>query len=210
MARLIKSRAIKGFIVSNKVLFVVGYICIIIGIVVGVCIGVSGESAVIFSSSTVTLEELITGEYSSVDLVNGQAFTYFSSFFKILLPIFIIFVFSLNKFTGVLDFIYLMYQGLLLGLSATGVIQENGLTGALNTLIFISPVNLINLTIINYASALFIKRREYAQKFHKNFVESTSYYTSEIIGLIIGVIISSFLYGVVYPTILKSMIIINY
>jgi len=34
MARLIKSRAIKGFIVSNKVLFVVGYICIIIGIVV--------------------------------------------------------------------------------------------------------------------------------------------------------------------------------
>ncbi len=203
MARLIKSRAIKGFIVSNKVLFVVGYICIIIGIVVGVCIGVSGESAVIFSSSTVTIEELITGEYSSVSL-------FFSSFFKILLPIFIIFVFSLNKFTGVLDFIYLMYQGLLLGLSATGVIQENGLTGALNTLIFISPVNLINLTIINYASALFIKRREYAQKFHKNFVESTSYYTSEIIGLIIGVIISSFLYGVVYPTILKSMIIINY
>lgn len=203
MARLIKSRAIKGFIVSNKVLFVVGYICIIIGIVVGVCIGVSGESAVIFSSSTVTLEELITGEYSSVGL-------FFSSFFKILLPIFIIFVFSLNKFTSVLDFIYLMYQGLLLGLSATGVIQENGLTGALNTLIFISPVNLINLTIINYASALFIKRREYAQKFHKNFVESTSYYISEIIGLIIGVIISSFLYGVVYPTILKSMIIINY
>lgn len=203
MARLIKSRVIKGFIVSNKVLFVVGYICIIIGIVVGVCIGVSGESAVIFSSSTVTLEELITGEYSSVGL-------FFSSFFKILLPIFIIFVFSLNKFTSVLDFIYLMYQGLLLGLSATGVIQENGLTGALNTLIFISPVNLINLTIINYASALFIKRREYAQKFHKNFVESTSYYISEIIGLIIGVIISSFLYGVVYPTILKSMIIINY
>ena len=109
-----------------------------------------------------------------------------------------------------MNFVYLMYQGLLLGLSATGVIQENGLTGALNALIFISPVNLINLTIINYASALFIKRREYAQKFHKNFAESTSYYISELIGLIVGVSISSFLYGVIYPTILKSMIIINY
>ena len=202
MARMLNAKTIKGFILSNKTQIVVGYVCIVVGIIVGVCIAISGEDAVVFSSSTVTLQELITGEYSSVSL-------FFSSFFKLLLPIVIIFLFSLSKFTSFLDFIYLMYQGLLLGISATVVIQENGLTGALNALIFISPVNLINLTIINYASALFIKRREYAKKFHKTFLESVSVYIKESVWLIVLVAVSSFLYGVVYPTILKSMIIVN-
>lgn len=203
MANILKPKVVKGFVVSNKLQFIVGFMLIILGIIIGVVIQVPSEDTIIFASSTVSLEDLIVGDASAGSL-------FFANFLKLILPIIIIFLFSLNKFTGFLNYIYLLYQGMLLGISVTSVIIDNGFTGALNSLVFIAPVNLINLTIITYASALFLKRREYAKKFRKSFGQSFGFYLGETIWLFLGVIISSIIYGVIYPIILRSMIIVNY
>ena len=203
MATIFKPKAIKGFIASSKLQFSIGFICVVIGIIIGIVIHISGDYTAIFSSSTVSLNALIIGEYSSIGL-------FFSSFFKLLLPILIIFIFSLNKFSSILNFVYLAYQGLLLGGSLASVVIDYGITGTLNAIIFIAPVNLINLTILTYASALFIKRREYSKKFRKSILQGVAYYLSEHIGLLLGVIVSCVIYGVIYPILLRSMIIVNY
>ena len=99
---------------------------------------------------------------------------------------------------------------MLLGGSLASVIIDYGITGTLNAIIFIAPVNLINLTILTYASALFIKRREYSKKFRKSLPQGVAYYLSEHIGLLLGIIVSCVIYGVIYPILLRSMIIVNY
>lgn len=203
MANILKPKVVKGFVVSNKLQFIIGFIFILLGIIVGVVIQVPNEDTTIFASSTVSLEDLIVGDASAGSL-------FFSNFIKLMLPIIIIFMFSLNKYTGFLNYLYLLYQGMLLGISVTSVIIDNGFTGALNSLVFIAPVNLINLTIITYASALFTKRREYSKKFRKSFGQSFGFYLGETIWLLIGTLVSSVIYGVIYPIILRSMIIVNY
>lgn len=204
MISLFRPRDVKGFILSNKGLFLISLLFIFIGIVVGVIIAIrSSDSLTIFASSTVSLTDLITGDYSAGSL-------FFSCFTKLLLAVVILFIFSLTKLTSLLNYVYLAYQGMLVSITATNLIYLNGVAGALNIILFTVPVNLINLLIIAYASSLFIKRREYAKEYNKKFFASFGIYLPQFIGLIIGMIVASTIYGVIYPILLRSIVVISY
>lgn len=201
---IFKPRDVKQFILSNKILFLVSLLFIFIGIVIGIIVEVTTtDTLTIFADSTASLAEIITGDYSASSL-------FFSCFKKIMLAVIILFVFSLTKFTSFLNYVYLAYQGMLVSMTATNLIYLNGITGALNVILFTLPVNLINLLLIAYASSLFIKRRELQKTYRKGFFQSFSTYSGQIIGLAVGVVISCTIYGVIYPLLLRSIVVISY
>lgn len=204
MISFFKPRDIKRFIVSNKLLFLVSLLFIFIGMVIGVVIEVgTSDTLTIFASSTVSLSDIITGDYSAWTL-------FFSCFKKLLLAVVILFVLSLTKWTSLLNYIYLAYQGMLVSMTATNLVYINGIAGALNVVLFTMPVNLINLLIIAYASSLFIKRREYQKTYNKPFKGSFSVYIRQFIGLAVVMVLASLVYGVIYPVLLRSIVVISY
>ncbi len=203
MFSIFKPRAVKQFIMSNKGLFLLSLFSVFLGMVIGVIICVHEEGGTILAVESASLEDIIVGDYSTGEL-------FFSSFKKIMLASIILFVFSLTKITSLLNYIYLAYQGMLVSMTATSLIYSNALAGVLNTLLFTAPVNLINMLIIAYASSLFIKRREYGKAYKKPFLTSFGAYSSQFIGLMFGIVISSLIYGVIYPLLLKSIVVISY
>ena len=203
MFSIFKPRAVKQFIVSNKGLFLLSLCFILLGMVVGVLICVKEQGSIIFASETVSLEDIIVGDYSAGEL-------FFSCFKKILISSIILFVFSLTKITSIFNYIYLAYQGMLVSMTATNLIFTNSIAGLLNVLLFTAPVNLINMLIIAYASSLFVKRREYQRVYKKPFIASFGVYSSQLVGLVVGIIVVSLIYGVVYPLLLKSIVVISY
>ncbi len=199
-----KPQDIKQFVITNKILFLISFLFIIIGIAIGVIVEIkTTDTLTIFASSTASLTDIITGDYSAGTL-------FLNCFKKVFLAVIILFVFSLTKFTSFLNYIYLAYQGMLVSATATNLIYLNGLTGALNVVLFTIPVNLINLIIIAYASSLFIKRREYQKTYNKAFLGSFSAYLGQFVGLIIGIVLASAIYGVIYPILLRSIVVISY
>ena len=201
---IFKPKDVKQFIVSNKILFLISFLFIFIGIIVGVIIEIkTTDTLTIFVSSTASLTEIITGDYSAGTL-------FFTCFKKVFLAVIILFVFSLTKFTSFLNYIYLAYQGMLVSATATNLVYLNGISGVLNVVLFTVPVNLINLIIIAYASSLFIKRREYQRAYNQSFIGSFSAYSGQIVGLIIGILLASTIYGVIYPILLRSIVVISY
>ena len=201
---IFKPKDIKEFVITNKILFLISFLFIFIGLVIGVVIEIkTTDTLTIFASSTASLTDIITGDYSAGTL-------FFSCFKKVFLATVILFVFSLTKITSFLNYIYLAYQGMLVSATATNLIYLNGLTGALNVVLFTVPVNLINLLIIAYASSLFIKRRDYQRSYNKTFLGSFSAYSGQLAGLLIGVVLASAIYGVFYPILLRSIVVISY
>lgn len=203
MFSIFKPRAVKQFIISNKGLFLLSFVFIMLGMIIGAIICINEQESTIFASATVSLEDIIVGDFSAGEL-------FFSCFKKILLASIILFVFSLTKITSIFNYIYLAYQGMLVAMTATNLILTNALAGLLNVLLFTAPVNLINMLIIAYASSLFIKRREYQKVYKKSFMASFSAYSSQVVGLIVGIVVVSLIYGVIYPLLLKSIVVISY
>lgn len=204
MISFFRPKDVKGFILSNKGLFLFSLLFILIGMIIGVVIAIrSSDSLTIFASSAVSLTDLIAGDYSAGAL-------FFSCFTKLLLAVVILFLFSLTKLTSILNYVYLAYQGMLVSITATNLIYINGVSGILNVVLFTLPVNVVNLMIIAYASSLFIKRREYSKEYNKKFFTSFGVYLHQFIGLIIGMLVASAIYGVIYPILLRSIVVISY
>lgn len=204
MGKLLKKKEVKNFILTNKMQIIVSFVLALVGVIVGVIIDIKSSSTISIGSSTkTTLIDLINGDYNTWGL-------FFYCFGKLFLSIMILFVFSLTAITSLLNYVYISYQGMLLGITVSGVMSEFGLAGTLNICLFIAPVNLINIAIIVFASSLFIKRREYQKKFKKNLSATINDFSSSFIFLFIITILSSFIYGIIYPLLLRSFIIVNY
>lgn len=197
------AKLLKKYIISNKKLYLLCFLVVMVGVLSGVYL-VLGEliDDVVYASSELSLSEIILGERGMVNL-------FFQNFWALLLPLVIIFVLSLNKYTKFLSFFYLSYQGLLLGASIASVIMESGVAGGLNTLFIIIPINLLNFFVLVSGLIINYKRQTIAKIQRLSLGYSLKVFASAYLGLVLGMILASLIYGIVYPLLLKSVIVVN-
>lgn len=197
-------KEIKSFVKANKLLFLVTIIFLALGIGIGVIIMLGEDASYdIFAKESIGLGEIISGEYSSFSLA-------LSCFFKCVLSCLIMLLFGLTKYTIYLNYVYIGYQGLLLGASCTSVVALNGVTGALNVFIFTLPVNLLNLIAICLMQVVLSLRLAYAKKFRAGKAKSFAVFGKRFLLVVILALISAVIYGFVYPLLLRSIVVINY
>ena len=99
---------LKNHIKKNKTVYIVLFLCFFIGIIIGFIISVSNISF---------LGLLSTKNKTFINFVNGSTsltLTFWNSFFQFLISVIIVFILSLNFYLNFFNFIFFIYQIILL------------------------------------------------------------------------------------------------
>ena len=134
---------IKKYIKANNRAYLTSVIIVICGMIMGVYFNLGGFiDDIIFSATDVSLSEIIVGEVGGVSL-------FFKNFWVLLISSLIIFLLFTNNYTKILAYVYLAYQGMLLGATITSVIGESALAGILNSFVIISKEIVIIIHLVS-------------------------------------------------------------
>ncbi len=187
------------------VYFLIAFI-MIVGVIFGFILAFSGNDYVdLLSSTDKNLFEYINGsaELSSI---------FFSRLLSLLLFMFIIFVTSLSVYTTTISIIIMGYQCLLLVLSCFAVIDLYGISGVINSLLLIIPINLINLLVMAFFCGTCVSRVMVAHKFKMKFGDSCKYinFYSPVVFSIIVTFVICLISSVILPLIIKSFILVSF
>lgn len=196
-------RSVKLYIKENLRTYAILIILCLMGAILGVYL-VGGEyiEDMLYTSVDLELSEIILGERGSLSLVvlNLKA---------IIVPFLIIFILYSNRYTAMLSYLYLGYQGILLGATVMSVINETGVAGGLNVIFIILPINLLNFFVIISFIVTCAKRLSIKTAKKLSFSQSVRAISGAIIGCLIGAIAVSLVYGFVYPLLLKTAIVVS-
>lgn len=178
--------AIKYHFIKNKKIYILFFVSILIGVVVGVFITLSTDwYSGILSSANKILLDYIKGNIS---------FAKESSKLIINILIFqvIIFVLNLNFYSGLASFVLIGYQGALLYLSIFSVIFNYGFLGILISLLMILPINFL-VFFCNIIYAVLCLERSYGAMNNKQvwsgFNDKTFWIKIGVV-MLVGVILS--------------------
>lgn len=197
-------KSLKSYIRANKKMYLLCLLIVFVGLALGVYLVLSENMEQdVYTTTSLSLGEIIVNDYSGVE-------AFFECFFHLLLPLCILFVLSLNKYSMILGHCYLGFQGLLLGASIASVIVSFGVAGCLNALFLMLPINLLNFCVIISGVTIFYRRRILANSQHIKFLPSLRLFLPKILYLVLGVVIVSIVYGFIYPLLLRSVIVANY
>lgn len=195
-------RQAKKFIISNSRLFLICTLVVLLGFALGAYL-VTSELAedIVYAFSIAEITDVIIGEYSFLGLVLSNLKT-------LIVPMLIIFLMLTNRFTGVLSFFYLGYQGLLLGASVVSVLSDFGIGGVLVVLFLLLPMNLANFMVLISWLIVNYKRMQVARTQRLKLLYSLRVFFKPIIGVVVAGIIASIIYGVLYPMLLRSAVVV--
>ena len=197
-------KSLKSYIRANKKMYLLCLLIVFVGLALGVYLVLSENMEQdVYTTTSLSLGEIIVNDYSGVE-------AFFECFFHLLLPLCILFVLSLNKYSMILGRCYLGFQGLLLGASIASAIMSFGVAGCLNALFLMLPINLLNFCVIISGVTIFYRRRILANSQHIKFLPSLRLFLPKILYLVLGVVIVSIVYGFIYPLLLRSVIVANY
>lgn len=194
---------IRKYIKANNRVYLLSLILVISGMIMGVYLNLGGMiDDIIFSATDISLSEIIVGEVGGFSL-------FFKNFWVLVISSVIIFLLFTNNYTKLLGFVYLGYQGLLLGATLTSVIGDGGLAGVLNSLVIILPVNAMNFFIL--ISVLVVSSRCLAVRRSQrlSFLYAIRIFFTKFLMCLVGAVVCSLVYGFIYPILLKTMIIVS-
>ena len=135
-------REIKSYLEKNKSIYLVLLLCFFAGLIVGIIIAVSKTSYLgLLNIKDKNFVSLINGAYAPMTL-------FWKCFSKILILFIIIFLFSLNFYLNILNFVIVIYQSSLLFLSCLAIIQSYNFLGFLKVFLIVLPVNIILFILI--------------------------------------------------------------
>ena len=200
---LIPIKRIKNYLVSNKKLYILSLVVCIVGVILGVIL-VTGEyiDGEIYTIADYELSEIILGERGFFSL-------FFQNLWPLLLSMLIIFLLFTNRYTCVLSFFYLGYQGLLLGATMVSLIQDSGIAGVLNGLLLVLPLNLVNFFVVVSLIVTVYKRLAIARLQRLKFWQSVKLFIPQLLWILLGAVFVSFVYALVYPLLLRSVIVVS-
>lgn len=176
------------------------FLCLIVGLVVGMVL--------VFTSSHFV--GLLTGSNKSLyAFINGTA-DYFGLFWKrflsFLVPTILIFVVTLNYFLGFVGYLFITYQSALFVLSCSAVIKTYALSGFLNVLFIMIPINVIYFGVLFYLVVVCMKRAKLASRY-KSFAYGFDGVFFSKISICVGVLLFvSFFACIIYPIFLRNTI----
>jgi len=203
-SQILSLKPIKRFMALNKKLYLLAALAATFGLVLGLVLAFSGGmESVIYSSTGSGLYEIIINDYSAFGLLA-------ENLYRLLLPIIIIFLLSLSKYTSPLSYVYLGYQGCLLGASIVGLISSNGVMGVLNAIVMVLPINTLNFVVLISALVVFLKRLSLALSQRISLVHSLKIFMPKLVYVFVSALVVSMVYAFLYPLLLRSVIVINY
>ena len=194
---------IKYFFKENRKIFFGFLLFVLIGIVIGIFISVSTDSYL----SLLTTKEKLFFDYANGKIdYSKQVFNLIINFLTFQV---ITFLLNLNFYSGLLSYILIMYQSVLLFLSSTAIIINSGFSGVLNVLFLVLPVNFFVFFLNILFSVVCVSRSCKAKKV-KNF----SYYFDNkefwfiLLFLIIFSIVFAYLINLIYVVMLRKRVFI--
>lgn len=195
-------KSIKNFIVSNKRIYLVSSIVIILGVILGLYLVLSEAiESEVYTTTDLELSEIVLGERGFFSL-------FFDNLWTILLPLVLIFLLNLTRFTSPLMFFYLAFQGILLGASVTTLISDNFVAGLLNSVFVIIPINIVNFFVVVSWMVVSYKRLIIAKQQRLSFVYSVRVFSKNFFAVLLGSVFASLCYAIIYPLLLKSFVVI--
>lgn len=178
------------------------FVCLIIGIIIGIIVVSSSENYLnIMTSKNKLLYSYINGTVSISNL-------FWNQLYKFLLPLLLIILLGLNFYSSFISFVFITYQASILVLNGAAIISLYGLSGILNFLFIMLPVNLMYFAVMAYFIALIVNRARLAQKY-KDF--SFGFNRDLFFRLAIAfaiIILMCILTSLIYTLFLKSAIFI--
>ena len=194
---------LRTYIKANRREFLFVSVLVVVGMILGVYLNLGGFiDDIIFSATDLNLAEIIVGEVSGFTL-------FFKNLWALVLPACLIFLMFTNSYTKFLAYVYMGYQGLLLGASVTSVISESGIAGVLNSLIIILPINIMNLFVLMSVLVVSLRCQLMRRANHLKFTYSIKIFFTKFMLCLVGAIFSSFVYGFIYPLLLKTVVVVS-
>lgn len=195
-------KKIKSFVFSNKKLFLIIALVLALGICLGAFLvindSIEGE---IYTTSDISLSDIIMGETGFFGL-------FFKNLWTLFVPLIIIFVLFSNNYSYPLSFFYLAFQGLLFGVSVSTLVLDSAVAGILNIVFVVLPINLINFFVLSSWVVVCYKRLKVARLQKLSLVYTTRVFFGNFLFVIFGAIFSSVCYGLLYPLLLKSVVVV--
>ncbi len=192
---------LKHYFKLNSIWYVSFFITVIVGLLVGIIISLSSDSYLkILSSENKVLYNVINGT-----LTFGEQF--WKRLMSGILPLVIIFLLSLNYYSGLLSFVYICYQSSLLSMCSSALISVYGLSGVLNVVLLVLPLNLLYLCVIIFYTTTCLSRSYFAKRYKQfsyNFNDHC-FWIKILAGFFCILVLSLITAGVI-PMIIKSTI----
>lgn len=188
----------------NARLYLLLTIIVLFGVVLGIVLTARG----------VTQVNIFEGEDSAsiFDIVSGNTnpfALFFSYILRILLSMIILLFLTLVVYILPLSIIYIAYQGYILGVTISSLVILAGFSGAINTIFFLLPINLLSFTTLIIIEVAFINRLITKRQFRLNMFESYREISPSLLFGVVVMFVTAVLYSVVFPIVLKSMIFVS-
>lgn len=197
---------IKEHFKENSIRYVLIAFSCVIAIAFGLYFSISGFS----HSSLLTSADKNVFAYISGTAEYGSIFS--SRFWSLFLCVVLIFCFNIVRETAFLNYVYLGYQMCLIVLSSSAIISLYGVSGIVNVICFVVPINLVNFALLCFVSVISMRRasvqKAYKIGFFSSFKED-AYFKKFIVSVLLLFVFCA-IYSFVLPLILKSFVIINY
>ena len=156
-----------------------------------------------------------SGDKTLISYINGTAgytSVFLSRITNLLMCTGLIFVFNLIKQTAFLNYIFLGYQMCLVTLSVAAVMTLYSISGIVNAILFIFPINILNICLLSFFACICMQRAAEVKKYNLKFGEGFSNrrfwieFSLSLLALFVLCLICSF----IFPLLIKSFVIVSY
>lgn len=192
---------IKEYLKSNLSIYISFLIVFLIGIIFGIINSISSENFL----KVLTKDNKILYSFINGSVKIGSVFGKY--LWKLILPLILIFILGLNFYSSLFSYLIVGYQSSVLMMSIFAIITTYGLSGVLNVLFIIVPINLVYMLALIVFAAENLKRSYKAYKLKMTFSGFNEYeYILSLIFSILVVIVICFVGAIIIPLFLKNAI----
>ena len=197
---------IKSHFYDNVGRYIMFFICILAGILIGIVVCVTyGANSNILKSGDENLYNFVVGDVSF-----GSLFA--TKLWDVLLVFIILFLFNITYYTSFLSYIFIGYQAFLFSYSIMSILQIYGIKSLFSVLLFLTPMNILFFVSMVCAAVVLMKRAKVQLQeqvpFLKSFQEQNTWqnFMFTFVFALAIVCINAF----IVPLLSKSFIFIHY
>lgn len=199
----LSSYDVKLYIKKHSSLYTFYLIMFLVGVFFAVAISMSSnEYLKLLTKDNKILYSIINGTHSV-----GKLF--WKELKIMIMPTLLVFLTSLSFYTSFFSFLIIAYQGAILTLSIFALVSTYTLSGVLNSLFLVLPINLLYIFIlIIFASGCFKRSKEAKRVKKLSYGFKTNEFLYLVIFIIISIFIIAFIGSIIVPLFLKNAIFI--
>lgn len=178
------------------------FLCVAVGIVLGFVLAFASSNFVnLLTSSNKKLYTLINGTADYMGL-------FWKKFISFLMPMILLFLLSLNYHLSLFCYLFITYQTALFVLSCSAIVKLYAMSGFLNVLFIMIPVNIVFFAVLFFVTATVMGRAKIAKKY-KNFSYGfDEWFFIKLASSVLILCLLAFLVCVIIPLFLKNSIFI--